>query len=355
MAHTILVINPGSTSTKLGVFRDEETVFLASVDHSTAELDRFDTVADQLEYRETAIMDLLSEHVVNLAAIDCLVARGGLVRPLPHGTYRVNERMKQDLRTACYGGHASNLGALIADDMAGKLGKPAYISDPVVVDELSDVARVTGLRGIKRRSIFHALNQRAVALRYAKSRQARYDDLCLVVAHLGGGVSVGLHCRGRVVDVNNALDGEGPFSPERAGTLPAADFAKLCFNNGYDEHAVHKLLVGHGGFVNLLGTNDLREVERRAAEGDAEADLVGRAFVYRVAKEIGSLLAAADGKVEAIILTGGMARSERIAQAISAKVGWAAPVVVYPGEGELEALRDAGLRVLRGDELPVEY
>ncbi|HCM27895.1 MAG: butyrate kinase [Treponema sp. GWB1_62_6] len=355
MHKTILVINPGSTSTKIGVYRDEEEVFVANVSHSTADIAAFDTVADQLEFRERAILELLDAHVIDVRAFDCVVARGGLVRPLPHGTYRINERMKEDLRTACYGGHASNLGALIADDIALKFGIPAYISDPVVVDEMDDVARVTGIKGIKRKSIFHALNQRAVALRYAKSKGIRYEDLTLIVAHMGGGVTVGLHKRGRVVDVNNGLDGEGPFTPERAGTIPAGDLVTLCFSGSLSEHEVRKTLTGHGGFTSLLGTNDMREVERRARDGDAEADLVLRAFPYRLAKEIGALAAAADGKIDAIILTGGIARGQALTDAIAAKVDWIAPVTVYPGEGELEALRDAGSRVLKGDELPVEY
>lgn len=355
MAHTILVVNPGSTSTKVGVYRDEETVFSAGVSHSVADIESFDTVADQLEFREQAILELLDRHVIDLKALDCIVARGGLVRPLPHGTYRVNERMKQDLRTACYGGHASNLGALIADRLGEKFGIPAYISDPVVVDELEDVARVTGLKDVKRRSIFHALNQRAVALRHAKLKGRRYDELTLIVAHMGGGVTVGLHRRGRVVDVNNGLDGEGPFSPERAGTIPAGSLVTLCFSGDHTEHEVRKLLTGHGGFVNLLGTNDMREIQRRAGEGDGDADLVLRAFSYRVAKEIGSLAAAAAGKVDGILLTGGIAHGRDIVAAIEPMVSWIAPVTVYPGEGELEALRDAGVRVLKGEEMPVEY
>lgn len=355
MAYTILVINPGSTSTKLGVFNEEEVVFSSSVSHPVSDIDCYDTVIDQLEFREKAIMDILDSHVVDLNALDCVVARGGLVRPLPHGTYRVNEKMKEDLRTACYGGHASNLGALIADRLATKWGVPAYISDPVVVDELDDIARLTGIKDIKRKSIFHALNQRAVAMRHAKLQESRYDDLTLIVVHLGGGVSAGLHRRGRVVDVNNALDGEGPFSPECAGSLPAGDLVSLCFSGDYSEHEIRKMLTGKGGLVNLLGTNDMREVLRRAGSGDKQADLVFRAFCYRIAKEIGALAAAASGKVDAILLTGGIAHGEKIITEIESRVAWIAPVFCYPGEGELEALRDAGLRVLCGEEMPVEY
>jgi butyrate kinase len=263
--------------------------------------------------------------------------------------------MKADLRTACYGGHASNLGALIADSLGSRLGLPAYISDPVVVDELEDVARVTGIREIKRRSLFHALNQRAVALRHAKSKGVRYEDLILIVAHLGGGVTVGLHKRGRVTDVNNGLDGEGPFSPERAGTIPAGALVTLCFKGERTEHEIRKLLTGQGGFVDLLGSNDVREIELRAAEGDGEADLALRAFGYRLAKEIGALAAAADGKVDAILLTGGIAFAQNIVEGVTRKVSWIAPVSVFPGEGEMEALRDAGLRILRGEDTPVEY
>ncbi len=337
------------------MFRDETAVFLDSVSHPITELERFDTVADQLDFRKKTIMALLSSKVIDVKAFSCVVARGGLVRPLPHGTYRINERMKQDLRTACYGGHASNLGALIADEIASEFDIPAFISDPVVVDELDDVARLTGIKEIKRRSIFHALNQRAVAYRYAKSVNARYDELSLVVAHLGGGVTVGLHKRGRVVDVNNGLDGDGPFAPERAGSVPAGDLVKLCFSNKYSEHELRKLITGQGGFVNLLGTNDFRQVEKLAAEGNAEADLVLRAFIYNIAKAIGALAAAADGRLDAILITGGIARSNSMTEALKAKIAWMAPVVSYPGEGELEALRDAALRVLQGEEIMVEY
>jgi len=355
MANTILVINPGSTSTKIGMYRDDEEVFTSTVSHSSVDLAAFPTLTDQLEYREKAIMDTLEAHVVDLKALSCVVARGGLVRPIPHGTYRINARMKEDLISACYGGHASNLGALIADQISHKLGIPSFIADPSVIDELDDVARVTGIKGIKRRSIFHALNQRAISLRYCVERGLQKEEITLIVAHIGGGVSVGLHKHGKAVDVNNALDGEGPFSPERAGTIPAGQLVSLCFSGKYTEQEVHHMLTGGGGFVSLLGTNDLRVVEKRMHEGDAEAELLFRAFAYRIAKEIGSLAAAADGKVDAILLTGGGARWEALVKAIEAKVSWIGPVKAYPGEGELEALRDAGLRVLRGEELPVEY
>jgi len=353
--YTILVVNPGSMSTKVGVFRNEEPVLLSQVQHPNSETDRFDTFIDQLDYRKNAIMNLLDDHVVDVAAFDCVVGRGGLVRPLPHGTYRINERMKADLRSACYGGHASNLGALIADDLGQKWNIPAFISDPVVVDELRDEARLTGFKEIKRKSIFHALNQRAVAMRYAASRGTRYDELTLIVAHMGGGATVGLHQRGRVVDVNNGLDGEGSFTVERAGTLPAGDLVGLCYSGRYTEHEMRRKITGHGGMVDLLGTNDMKAVEAQAENGDAESAQFLRAFVYRISKEIGALAAAADGKVDAILLTGGVANGKNLMEEISAKVSWIAPVSVYPGEGELEALRDAGLRVLKGEEIPVEY
>lgn len=337
------------------MFRDESEVFTSTVSHSAEDLSAFDSVVDQLDYRERAIMDVLKSHVVDLDALDCVVARGGLVRPLPHGTYRINDRMKDDLRTACYGGHASNLGALIADQIATKLSIPAYIADPVVVDELEDIARLTGIKGIKRRSIFHALNQRAVSLRYCAEAKIRRDDVTLIVVHMGGGVTIGLHKKGRVVDVNNGLDGEGPFTPERAGTIPAGQLVDLCFSGKYTEREVRHLITGGGGFVSLLGTNDMRDIEKRAADGDSESALVLKTFSYRVAKEIGALAAAADGNVDAILLTGGIARGADVVKSITEKVSWIAPVKAYPGEGELEALRDAGLRVLGGEELPVEY
>jgi butyrate kinase len=355
MPFIVLVINPGSTSTKFAVFSGTERIFEQSLTHSAADLADFPTVASQYEFRERAIRRALEERHFDLGTLHAVVGRGGLLHPIPGGVYRVTESMKADLLSARYGEHASNLGALIADAFAARLGIPAFIADPVVVDELDDVARVSGHKLFKRVSIFHALNQKAVARRYAKSCNRRYEEMNLIVAHMGGGVSIGLHRQGRVVDVNQALSGEGPFSPERAGTLPAGDLAKLCFSGQYSLQDVLKMITGRGGMVSFLGTNDMREVSRMREEGNKEADLYYRAFVYQVGKGIGAVAAAAHGVVDAIILTGGIAHSEDITDRIAEMVSFIAPVVVYPGEGELEALALAGNMALSGEIEIKEY
>jgi butyrate kinase len=351
----VLVINPGSTSTKVAVFSADSRLFEKSLSHSSDELSSFKTVASQYEFRRDAIIRELRAANFDTARLVAVVGRGGLLRPIPGGVYRVNEAMKKDLTAAAYGEHASNLGALIADDVAKGLGIPAFIADPVVVDELSDLARVSGNKLFKRISIFHALNQKAVARRYASEKGRPYEELSLIIAHLGGGVSVGLHQGGRVVDVNNALNGEGPFSPERSGTLPTGALTKLCFSGKYSEKEVNRLIAGSGGMVSFLGTNDMRQVEKRREENDAEAVLYCEAFIYQVSKAVGALAAAASGKVDAIILTGGIAYGKKIVEGVTRRCDFIAPVVVYPGEGELEALAQAGFGVLSGNLKPMEY
>ncbi|MDX9783810.1 MAG: butyrate kinase [Spirochaetia bacterium] len=351
----VLVINPGSTSTKAAVFSAESRLFEKSLSHSSGELASFKTVASQYEFRRDAIMRELHAADFDTARLTAVVGRGGLLHPIPGGVYRVNEAMKKDLTSAAYGEHASNLGALIADDIAKSLGIPAFIADPVVVDELSELARVSGNKLFERISIFHALNQKAVARRYAAEQGKPYDGLSLIIAHLGGGVSVGLHQGGRVVDVNNALNGEGPFSPERSGTLPAGALVKLCFSGQYSEKQIARLIAGAGGMVSFLGTNDMRDVEKRRNEGDSEAILYFDAFIYQVSKAIGALAAAASGAVDAVILTGGIAYGKSIVEGISKRCSFIAPIVVYPGEGELEALAQAGFGALSGNLKPMEY
>lgn len=351
----VLVINPGSTSTKVAVFSSDSRLFEKSLSHSSEELSSFKTVASQYEFRRDAIMQELRAADFDTAKLTAVVGRGGLLHPIPGGVYRVNDAMKKDLTSAAYGEHASNLGALIAGDIAQPLGIPAFIADPVVVDELSDLARVSGNKHFKRISIFHALNQKAVARRYASEKGERYEELTLIIAHLGGGVSVGLHQGGRVVDVNNALNGEGPFSPERSGTLPTGALAKLCFSGQYSEKQVARLIAGAGGMVSFLGTNDMREVEKRRNAGDTEAALYFDAFIYQVSKAIGALAAAAAGAVDAVIITGGIAYGKNIVEGISKRCSFIAPIVVYPGEGELEALAQAGFAALSGSLEPMEY
>jgi butyrate kinase len=355
MSPCVLVINPGSTSTKVAVFSTDSRLFEKSLSHSSQELSPYKTVASQYEFRRDAIMRELRAANFDIASLHAVVGRGGLLHPIPGGVYKVNEAMKNDLAAAAYGEHASNLGALIADDIAKPLGIPAFIADPVVVDELSDLARVSGNKLFKRISIFHALNQKAVARRYASERGRRYEDLSLIIAHLGGGVSVGLHQSGRVVDVNNALNGEGPFSPERSGTLPTGALVKLCFSGQYSEKQIGRLIAGAGGMVSFLGTNDMREVEKRHNEGDPEASLYFDAFIYQVSKAIGALATAASGRVDAIIITGGIAYGKDIVDGLSRRCAFIAPIVAYPGEGELEALAQAGFGALSGSQTLREY
>jgi len=353
--YTLLVINPGSTSTKIGVFRDLEEVFSETVAHSAEDLAGYSSVASQYEFRERHIREVLSKRGFDRQSISAVVGRGGLLRPIPGGVYRITESMLRDLRSAEYGEHASNLGAIIAYSLGTEWKVPSFIADPVVVDELSEVARVAGHALFRRVSIFHALNHKAVCRRYAKEKGRKYEEMNLIVAHMGGGVSVGLHQKGRVVDVNQALSGEGPFSPERAGTLPAGDLVKLCFSGKYGEKDVLKMLTGRGGMVSLMGTNDMREVERASRSGDPKGALYYEAFIYNVGKYIGSLAAAAGGKVDGIILTGGIAHAEAITSGLTRMCGWIAPVVAYPGEGELEALALAGVRALSGEAEVQEY
>ncbi len=356
MPHTVLVINPGSTSTKIGVFEDMKELFTENVAHSAEEIAAFSTIASQYEFREKHIRDALHKRGFDLKKLSCIVGRGGLLKPIPGGVYKVNQAMKDEILAAKNGEHASNLGCLIAGALADELGIPSFIVDPVVVDELSDVARIYGHKLFRKVCIFHALNQKAVARRWAKEHGMRYEDSRLVVAHMGGGVSVGLHLGGRVVDVNNALNGEGPFSPERAGTLPAAALAKLCFSGKYSEKEVLKMITGQGGMVSLADTNDMRVLEARYLKGEPEAKLVYEAFIYNMGKAIGAVVAAAKGQVDGIILTGGIAHGKAIQAGIKDMCGWMAKdFTVYPGEGELEALAQAGTSVLNKEVEPKEY
>ncbi len=356
MAFRILVINPGSTSTKIGVFEDLKELFTEGVAHSAEEIARFPSIAAQYEFREKHIREALNKRGFDIKTLSCVVGRGGLLKPIPGGVYAVNETMKNELLEAKNGEHASNLGALIAGRLADELGIHSFIADPVVVDELDDVARIYGHKFFKKYSIFHALNQKAVCRRWCKEQGKKYAEVNLIVAHMGGGVSVGLHKNGRVVDVNNALNGEGPFSPERAGTLPAGDLAKLCFSGKYTEKEVLKMITGQGGMVSLYNTNDMRVLEKAAIDNkEPEALLIYNAFLYNMGKAIGALAAAAYGKIDGIILTGGIAYGKPVQDELKAMTAWIAPVTVYPGEGELEALALAGYSVLSKEISPQEY
>ncbi len=307
--------------------------------------------------RKEAVLAVLGEWGLSVSALDAVCGRGGLLRPMPHGTYRVGESVLEDLRAGANGDHASNLGALIAHELASPAGKPAFIVDPVVVDEVAERVKVTGLKQIRRRVVSHALNQVASARRFAQESETFYEKVNVIVCHMGGGISVGAHRQGRYLDVNNALDGEGPFSAERSGSLPQGQFADLCFSGEYTQAEIKRMVKGAGGLVSLLGTSDLREVERRMAEGDEEAALVFDALAYQVAKSAAGLLPAFEGeKLDRVILTGGMARStplvERLRRYLS---GLPCGITVYPGENELVALAKGALRVLYGKERAREY
>lgn len=355
MTYKQLIINPGSTSTKIGVYEDEEPILVETLRHSAEEIGSYKTIYDQLNFRKDVILKVLDEKGFNIKELSGVVGRGGLLKPIEGGTYEVNNTMVSDLKVGVLGQHASNLGGIIAHEIGEELKIPAFIVDPVVVDEMDAVARVSGMPEIERMSIFHALNQKAVAKRYAKERETSYDKVNLIVAHLGGGISVGAHKEGRVVDVNNALDGEGPFSPERSGGVPVGDLVKLCYSGLYSQAEIKKKINGKGGFVGYLDTNDARVVEERANSGDEKAKLVQDAMAYQVAKEIGRCAAVLKGKVDAVILTGGIAYSKYIVNYIKERVEFISEVVVYPGEDELLALAQGGLRVLNGQEKAKVY
>lgn len=352
----ILAINPGSTSTKIAVYQGSKSIFLKNIKHSAEDLQPFEKIVDQFSFRKDIIIKELEEADIRIDLITAVVGRGGLVKPIESGVYEVNEQMIKDLHESKLGEHASNLGGLIAENIAQSLeSSRAFIADPVVVDEMEDVARYTGHPEFIRHSIFHALNQKAIARKHSKSVDLPYNELNLIIAHLGGGISVGAHKKGRVIDVNNALDGDGPFSPERTGTLPCGQVAKLCFSGKYTHDRVKKMIKGEGGLVAYLGTNDAYEVEMRVKDGDAEAKKIHNALAYQLGKEIGALSAVLEGQVDAIILTGGMAYDKILVDYIKKMVHFIAPVVVYPGEDEMEALAMNGLMVMKGEIDPKIY
>ena len=355
MSIKTLVINPGSTSTKVGVFEDETLLFEETLRHPTEEIAKYASVIDQKDFRKEIILDFLKEKDCDPKSLDVIVGRGGLLKPIPGGTYTVSDALLADLVKGVQGQHASNLGGILAREIGDKLGVPSYIVDPVVVDELTDKARLSGMPELPRRSIFHALNQKAVARRYAKEHGARYEDLNLIVIHMGGGVSVGAHDHGKVVDVNNILDGEGCFSPERSGTVPVGDLVKMCFSGKYTQQEIYKKICGNGGFNAYLHTNDARVVEKMVKEGSTEAKLVQDAFYYQIAKDAGAMAAVLCGKVDQIILTGGIAYDPYTLEVLQKYLGFIAPITVYPGEDELLALCQGALRVVTGEEKAKEY
>ncbi|HII4429936.1 TPA: butyrate kinase [Clostridium perfringens] len=350
MAYKLLIINPGSTSTKVGVYEGEKEILEETLRHSAEEILKYDTIFDQLDFRKEVILKVLKEKGIDINELDAVVGRGGMLKPIEGGTYEVNDAMVEDLKIGVQGPHASNLGGILSNEIAKEIGKRAFIVDPVVVDEMEEVARLSGVPELPRKSKFHALNQKAVAKRYAKEHNTSYEDVNLIVVHMGGGVSVGAHRKGRVIDVNNALDGDGPFSPERAGGVPSGELLEMCFSGKYSKEEVYKKLVGKGGFVAYANTNDARDLIKLSQEGDEKGSLIFDAFIYQIAKEIGSMAVVLDGEVDAIVLTGGIAYSDYVTNAINKKVKWIAPMVVYGGEDELLALAQGAIRVLDGVE-----
>ncbi len=352
----ILAINPGSTSTKIAVYTNTKVVFLKSIQHDPEDLKKYKRIGDQYSFRKEIILSELQHAQIEMDKIEAVVGRGGLIRPIKSGIYSINEKMKKDLQVGILGQHASNLGGLIADDIAHSLpNAKAYIADPVVVDEMNKVAKIAGHPEFKRISIFHALNQKATARAYARLLNKKYEELNLIIAHLGGGISVGAHQKGRVIDVNNALDGDGPFSPERTGGLPVGQVVTKCFESGMNIDEIKKMINGEGGLVAYFGTNSAYQIELAAMEGDENARLIQDAMSYQVAKEIGAMGTVLQGEVDGIILTGGIANNPMVVEYIKKMVTFIAPVIIYPGEDEMHALAMNGLLVLKGEVKPKIY
>lgn len=355
MDYTILAMNPGSTSTKIAVYSNTELTFKKNIKHDTDTINTFDKIIDQYEFRKDAILEALKEANISIDSFDAIVGRGGMLKPIEGGTYLVNQAMIDYVREAPRGEHASNLGCVIAKELASRINKPAFIVDPVAVDEMEDIARYTGMPEIKRQSLFHALNQKAVALKAAEKLQKNYKDLNLIVAHLGGGISVGIHQNGRVIDVNNALDGDGPMSPERSGSVPIGPLYKMAFSGNYTLKEMKRKNYGNGGMVAYLGTNDGYEIEKRIEDGDQFAKFILEVMCYQIAKEIGSGATVLKGNVDAIVITGGLAYDKMIIDLIKERVSFISDVLVFPGEDEMEALAYGALRVLNQSEIAKEY
>lgn len=347
----MLIINPGSTSTKISVYQDGKEIFETNLHHSETELASFNKITDQLDYRMNMILNGLKENNISTSEFVCISARGGMLKPIPGGTYEVDESMCQALINAKKE-HASNLGALIGKKIADTESIKAYVVDPVVVDEMSTVAKMTGIKGVTRLSIAHMLNQKAVARRSADKLGKKYEDANIIVCHMGGGVSVGIHDHGQVVDINNALDGDGPMSPERAGSIPNNSILDMVFNEGLSEAEIRRKLVGGGGFVSLMGTNDALKLENMMMAGDADATLAYQTLAYQCAKDIAAVASVVCGNVDAIALTGGLARSKPLVEMISERISFIAPIHMFPGEHEMEALYLGAMRVINGEEKP---
>lgn len=355
MSFKILAINPGSTSTKIALFEDERSLLDLTLRHTAEQIATFPNIIDQLSWRRELILEGLAEQGIDIHELSAVIGRGGLVKPIPAGVYEVNEAMRHDLVHAQME-HASNLGGLIADEIARMIGVKAYIADPVVVDEMEDIARISGLPSCPRRSIFHALNQKATARKHCDKVGIRYEDSNLIVAHLGGGISVSAHSHGRVIDTNNALNGDGPIAPERAGTLPACDMVELCFSGKYTKQEIMKMLAGKGGLVAHIGMNSVQHIlENLEGEEARRGRFMLDAMSYNIAKEIGAMATVLKGKIDGIILTGGIAYNTPVTEAVEERCSFLGKIAIYPGENEMEALATNALVVLRNVITPKVY
>lgn len=356
MEKHILVVNPGSTSTKIAVFQNRKQIFLINIKHPQEELAKYKRIADQFDFRKQTIIDELKKSGIDIMKMDIVVGRGGLLKPIAGGAYKVNDAMIRDIHNPM-GEHESNLGGLIAHELAKFIGNEVYaiIVDPTCVDELEEIARISGMPELPRKSMLHTLNQRAVARTYASAINRPYEEINVIVAHMGGGVSVGAHCKGRIIDVNNGLNGDGPMSPERSGGVPAGQLVGLCFSGKFTQDEIMKKLKGKGGFTAYLGTSNALEIEKRIDEGDKYAELIYRAMAYQVAKEIAALSAVLKGEVDGILLTGGLAYGQIIIDDITERVKHLGPVQIFPGENEMEALAMNGYMVLNNELEPKEY
>ncbi len=352
----ILVINPKNTSSKIAVYKDSKMCFLKTIKYSDEQLTACGSIPGQLEMRKNAILQELRDNDINVNKLQIVVARGGLIKPVKSGVYEVNDRMREDLLKGIMGMHATNLGGIIASDIASLTNARAIIVDPVVVDELDDVARISGNPLFERKSIFHALNQKVVARKYAKSISRKYEDLNLLIVHAGGGgISVGAHKQGRVVDVNQAFDGDGPFSMERSGTLPTGDLVKLCFSGKYTQAEIMDMITARSGLYGYLGTTNLNTIEKRVNEGDEKAGFIMYAMAYQLAKEIGAMCTVLDGKPDAIILSGDLFHQQVFTAHLTKKVEKISHIAIYPDEDEIDALAMNAIGVIKGEIEVLEY
>lgn len=346
----LLIINPGSNSTQVGVFDDERCIFDKEIVHAPEELDNYSRVVEQSAFRKHQILELLDYQGINISKLSAVCGKGGLLRPIEGGTYKVNEPMLYDLKTGQYGEHVSNLGGIIAHEIASGLNIDSFIVDPVVVDELDDIARYSGIPEIQRKSIFHALNHKAAARKAAVDLNSSYQEINLIVIHVGKGITIGAHQKGKVIDVNNGLDGDGPFTMERSGSVPIGDFLKLCFSKEYTYEQLFKKVVGNGGIKGYLGKGNLHELENKVKSGDTYARKIYEAMAYQIAKEIGSLSTVLSGEVHGIVFTGLLGKESLLTELIMKRVKWIADIMIYPGDNEIQALNEGVLRVLRNEE-----